>query len=88
MDGTRWVHGRANFFLAVKPLARLFRRLFLERLATAFAEGVNGHRNLRDYGLPKFPSLAGLRRAVISRCRDRTWSFVVGDPGVWVLVAA
>ena len=39
MDRTRWVHGRPNFFLAVKPLARLFRRLFLERLATAFAEG-------------------------------------------------
>lgn len=38
-DGTRWVHGRANFFLAVKPLARLFRRLFLERLAAAFDQG-------------------------------------------------
>src|SRR5438105_3169256 len=24
-DGAGWVHGRANFFLAVKPLARLFR---------------------------------------------------------------
>jgi len=38
-DGARWVHGRANFFLAVKPLARLFRRLFLERLAAAFDQG-------------------------------------------------
>jgi Putative transposase/Transposase zinc-binding domain len=38
-DGTRWVHGRANFFLAVKPLARLFRRLFLERLTAAFDQG-------------------------------------------------
>jgi Putative transposase len=28
--------GRANFFLAVKPLSRLFRRLFLERLQAAF----------------------------------------------------
>ena len=28
--------GGANFFLAVKPLARLFRRLFLERLQSAF----------------------------------------------------
>ena len=26
-DGTRWVAGRPNFFLAVKPLAQLFRRL-------------------------------------------------------------
>jgi Putative transposase/Transposase zinc-binding domain len=35
-DGSRWVEGRANFFLAVKPLSRLFRRLFLERLQAAF----------------------------------------------------
>jgi hypothetical protein len=38
-DGTRWVAGRANFFLAVKPLAKLFRRLFLERLQHAFDAG-------------------------------------------------
>src|SRR3954447_7369481 len=38
-DGTRWVAGRPNFFLAVKPLARLFRRLFLERLQHAFDAG-------------------------------------------------
>jgi hypothetical protein len=36
LDGTRWVAGRPNFFLAVKPLSRLFRRLFLERLRAAF----------------------------------------------------
>ena len=35
-------HGRANFFLAVKPLARLFRRLFLERLQAAFDAGELG----------------------------------------------
>jgi hypothetical protein len=35
-DGSRWVRGRADFFLAVKPLSRLFRRLFLERLQAAF----------------------------------------------------
>jgi hypothetical protein len=39
-DRTRWVAGRPNFFLAVKPLARLFRRLFLERLQHAFDAGV------------------------------------------------
>ena len=32
-DGSR---GAPNFFLAVKPLSRLFRRLFLERLQAAF----------------------------------------------------
>ena len=38
-DGTRWIAGRPDFFLAVKPLARLFRRLFLERLQKAFDLG-------------------------------------------------
>jgi hypothetical protein len=36
LDGSRWIEGRANFFLAVKPLSRLFRRIFLERLQAAF----------------------------------------------------
>jgi Putative transposase/Transposase zinc-binding domain len=36
LDGARWIEGRANFFLAVKPLSRLFRHLFLERLRAAF----------------------------------------------------
>jgi hypothetical protein len=38
-DRTRWIAGRPNFFLAVKPLAKLFRRLFLERLQKAFDAG-------------------------------------------------
>ena len=41
-DGARWIAGRPNFFLAVKPLARLFRRLFLERLTAAFSAGALG----------------------------------------------
>ena len=41
-DGARWIAGRPNFFLAVKSLARLFRRLFLERLAAAFNAGALG----------------------------------------------
>jgi predicted Zn-ribbon and HTH transcriptional regulator len=38
-DGTSWIAGRPNFFLAVKPLAKLFRRRFLERLQKAFDTG-------------------------------------------------
>jgi Putative transposase/Transposase zinc-binding domain len=38
-DGTGWIAGRPNFFLAVKPLAKLFRRMFLERLQKAFDAG-------------------------------------------------
>ena len=36
LDGARWIAGRANFLLAVRPLSRLFRRLFLDRLRAAF----------------------------------------------------
>jgi Putative transposase/Transposase zinc-binding domain len=38
-DRTRWVACPPGFFLSVKVLGRLFRRLFLERLAAAFAAG-------------------------------------------------
>ena len=38
-DGTRWVKCRPGFFLPVKVLSRLFRRLFLEKLAAAHAAG-------------------------------------------------
>jgi hypothetical protein len=35
-DGQRWVRCRARFFLSVRVLSRLFRRLFLERIEKAF----------------------------------------------------
>ena len=38
-DGTRWVPCRPNFFLHVRVLSRLFRRLFLESLQRAFESG-------------------------------------------------
>ena len=38
-DGTRWIACRPNFFLPVRVLARLFRRLFLQALRTAFEAG-------------------------------------------------
>lgn len=37
--GDRWISCRPGFFLPVRVLARLFRRLFLEALETAFARG-------------------------------------------------
>ena len=36
VDGTRWVSCRPGFFLPVRVLSRLFRRLFLEKLRAAF----------------------------------------------------
>ena len=38
-DGSAWVPSRPNFFLSVRVLSRLFRRLFLEGLAKLHAAG-------------------------------------------------
>jgi hypothetical protein len=42
LDGTRWVACRPGFFLPVRVLSRLFRRLFLDALRAAFAAGELG----------------------------------------------
>jgi len=39
LDGTRWISCRPNFFLPVRVLSRLFRRLFLKYLEQAFDAG-------------------------------------------------
>jgi hypothetical protein len=49
-DGARWIGCRPGFFLPVRVLSRLFRRLFLDALAAAFQAGA-----LRFFG-----DLAGL----------------------------
>lgn len=50
LDGTRWIACRPGFFLPVRVLSRLFRRLFLEQLQAAFEAGALGF----------FGALAGL----------------------------
>ncbi len=64
-DGARWIAGRPNFFLAVKPLSRLFRRLFLERLTAAFNAGaLNFFGDLASLATPAAfaARLAAMRR--------------------------
>lgn len=39
LDGSKWVSCRPGFFLPVRVLSRLFRRLFLEKLMAAYAAG-------------------------------------------------
>jgi hypothetical protein len=39
IDGERWIHCRPGFFLPIRVLSRLFRRLFLERLNQAYQAG-------------------------------------------------
>ena len=68
LDGQSWVSCRPRFFLPVRVLSRLFRRLFLDRLAVAHAEG----------RLAFFGDLAGLaaRAAFTARLaplRRREW---------------
>lgn len=40
LDGTRWVSSKPGFFLPVRVLSRLFRRIFLEALEDAFRENL------------------------------------------------
>jgi len=67
-DGSRWISCRPGFFLPVRVLSRLFRRLFLEYLQKAFETGQ----------LRFFSSLASLceRRAFLRHlapARKATW---------------
>ena len=52
-DATKWISCRPNFFLLVRVLSRLFRRLFLTMLAAAHAAGrlqfFGDHARLADH---------------------------------------
>ena len=53
LDGTRWVSCKPGFFLPVRVLSRLYRRLFLEMLIAAHKSGAlqffNNHAALVDF---------------------------------------
>src|SRR6202521_5724289 len=75
LDGTRWVSCRPGFFLPVRVLSRLFRRLFLEHLQTAFDTGK----------LQFFSSLEPLRdpkalAAYLSPLRQTEWVVYAKPP--------
>jgi hypothetical protein len=61
LDHTRWVACRQGFFLPVRVLSRLFRRLFLDELRAAFAAGELGF----------FGELAALAESVVFTRRLR-----------------
>jgi len=74
LDGTHWVHCRPNFLLPVRVLSRLFRRLFLTRLADAHGAG----------RLAFFGEIEGLGRrkaftAHLSSLKRKKW-FVYAKP--------
>jgi hypothetical protein len=68
LDGTRWVACRPNFFLAVEVLSCLFRRLVLDKLASAHQAG-----QLQFFG--KHASLANARTfaAYLAPLRNSKW---------------
>ena len=58
LDGTRWISCRPCFFLPVRVLSRLFRRLFLTYLEEAFASGklrYSSPARLRSHRLHQLP---------------------------------
>jgi len=75
LDGTRWVPCRPGFFLPVRVLSRLFRRLFLAGLVDAHAVG----------RLVFFDQLEGLRRreafaAHLAPLRRKKWFLYAKPP--------
>jgi len=65
-DGSRWVSCRPNFFLPVRVLSRLFRRLFLEMLVSAHAADQlkfhGDHAALADAAACRLPGAAAQGR--------------------------
>jgi len=68
LDGERWIACRPNFFLSVHVLSRLFRRLLLEKLTSAYQAG-----KLQFFG--KHVSLTNPRSfaAYLAPLRDAKW---------------
>jgi hypothetical protein len=68
LDGQRFIPCRRRFFLPIRVLSRLFRRLFLERLAAAYKQG----RLILKGGLIKLASSAAFA-AVLKPLRRVNW---------------
>ena len=75
LDGQRWVASRANFFLPVRVLSRLFRRRFLERL-----RALHANDQLAFFG--KLQALHDARAfaAFIAPLRKLEWAIDVRAP--------
>ena len=74
-DGSRWVACRPGFFLPVRVLSRLFRRLFLEALRAAFEAGqLQFFGDLADLTDP--PAFARL----LAAAQNRDWVVYAKPP--------
>jgi hypothetical protein len=74
-DGSSWISCGSDFFLPVRILSRLFRRLYLEGLQRAFAKGELGlHGQLEELRDPE-------RWArMISQLREKEWVIYAKPP--------
>ena len=68
MDGSRWVAAKPKFFLPVRVLSKLFRRLMLEKLAAAHAAG-----SLRFFGAHAQLVDAKAFAAFLAPLRKKRW---------------
>ena len=75
LDGERFIPCRHRFFLPVRVLSRLFRRLVLERLAAAYEQG----RLIHEGGLAKITSRASFA-AMLKPLRRMNWSVFAKRP--------
>lgn len=74
-DGERWISCRKGFFLPVRVLSRLFRRLFLERLKAAHADG-----RLLFFGERAALADGGLFAAAMAPLRRAEWVVYAKPP--------
>jgi len=75
LDGTRWVSCRPGFFLPVRVLSRLFRRLFLEKLVAAHAAG-----RLKFFGNHAALTAAQAFTAYLAPLRKTEWVVYAKKP--------
>ena len=68
LDERRWIQSRRKFFLPVRVLSRLFRRLFLESLIKAFRKG-----RLKFFGTISHLSHPESFSKLIERCFKSEW---------------
>ena len=75
MDGKQWTSCRKRFFLPVRVLSRLFRRLFIEELPRAYDKGrLAFHGALESYRDPE------LFRSLLDACRRSEWVVYAKPP--------
>ena len=67
-DGERWIACRKGFFMPVRALSKLFRRLMLEKLTAAHASG-----ELNFYGAHTHLAGAQAFKRFLRPCRRRKW---------------